>query len=200
MLVVVVVIAILTTITVVAYTSIQKRSQRSAAMAEFQSNSQRLAAYALANNAIMPTYAQTQADSSIAIAIKGDVYKRATYCNGVDRAAFGAELKSGEKVYMEVGDTPKVDNAIDPTSVCSTLGITNANGSAATVSFIIGGTTWVVCANEGGTCTFSGVTSVRYGANGTFNTINNVNGSIGCNNTVFGDPTPGVAKSCYYLN
>ncbi len=58
-------------------------------------------------------------------------------------------------------------------------------------------TTWTLCVDEGGTCTFSGTHQVRYGANGIYN-YQTATGSISCSNGVFGDPTPGVFKSCYY--
>ena len=55
---------------------------------------------------------------------------------------------------------------------------------------------WTKCADEGGTCSFSGTMVVRYGANGSY-AYQTATGSIGCNNTVFGDPIPGTVKACY---
>lgn len=60
-----------------------------------------------------------------------------------------------------------------------------------------GPTGYTFCANQGGTCTFSGTGGVAYGANGLFN-YKVAGGSIACNTTVFKDPAPGVAKACYY--
>ncbi|WP_176442415.1 RICIN domain-containing protein [Noviherbaspirillum humi] len=59
--------------------------------------------------------------------------------------------------------------------------------------------TWTFCAREDQTCSFSGTRQVRYGLNGTYATRTATN-SIGCNNSVFGDPVPGVDKICEYLN
>jgi hypothetical protein len=56
---------------------------------------------------------------------------------------------------------------------------------------------WTTCASEGGTCSFSGTRQVRYGANGTYVT-KTFTGSASCSNGVFGDPTPGYAKTCAY--
>ncbi|WP_194842446.1 alpha-L-rhamnosidase C-terminal domain-containing protein [Endozoicomonas sp. OPT23] len=56
-------------------------------------------------------------------------------------------------------------------------------------------TTWTHCADENGTCTFTGTRKVRYGANGLF-AEQTATGSIACNNSVFGDPISGVVKSC----
>lgn len=54
---------------------------------------------------------------------------------------------------------------------------------------------WVKCADENGTCSFSGTQQVRYGANGIYKTLTITNGTE-CSNAVFGDPVPGVVKSC----
>lgn len=52
------------------------------------------------------------------------------------------------------------------------------------------------CANENGTCTFTGKKQVCYGANGYYNCITATN-SASCNNTTFGDPASGKVKACY---
>jgi len=54
---------------------------------------------------------------------------------------------------------------------------------------------WSFCANEGGTCDFSGTQQVRYGGNGLY-AYRTVTGGTACTNAVFGDPAPGVAKQC----
>lgn len=61
------------------------------------------------------------------------------------------------------------------------------------------GPSWVLCANEGGTCRIpeSGSTAVRYGANGRY-AEREATGIIACNNGEFGDPVPGTAKQCEY--
>jgi hypothetical protein len=57
---------------------------------------------------------------------------------------------------------------------------------------------YTFCANENGTCSFSGGTaSVAYGANGAF-FYKSATGSIACNNATFGDPAVGIGKACYY--
>ncbi len=56
---------------------------------------------------------------------------------------------------------------------------------------------YVFCANEDGTCSFSGMASVAYGANGVF-AYRTATNSIACNNATFGDPIPGPVKACYY--
>ncbi len=55
---------------------------------------------------------------------------------------------------------------------------------------------WTACAAEAGTCTAQPGQPVAYGAGGAF-AYTPAAGTTACNNTVFGDPVPGVAKSCY---
>ncbi|MGH6657993.1 MAG: family 43 glycosylhydrolase [Actinocrinis sp.] len=52
------------------------------------------------------------------------------------------------------------------------------------------------CAAEDATCSFSGTEMVAYGGDGGFN-YQLTNSSIACSNSNFGDPMPGLAKSCY---
>ena len=58
---------------------------------------------------------------------------------------------------------------------------------------------WTVCAVQWGTCTFSGTQTVYYG-----NSISVASkvytNSVGCNNSSFGDPTPGIYKYCWVAN
>lgn len=54
---------------------------------------------------------------------------------------------------------------------------------------------WTTCAAEGGACSFEGTKVVRYGKNATW-TSAIFSGSVSCNNSVFGDPLPGVGKEC----
>jgi hypothetical protein len=55
---------------------------------------------------------------------------------------------------------------------------------------------WTLCANEGGTCVFTGTQQVRYGANGLY-AYRTLTGSTACTNAVFGDPAPGISKQCH---
>ncbi|WP_370383576.1 family 78 glycoside hydrolase catalytic domain, partial [Catenulispora sp. GAS73] len=56
--------------------------------------------------------------------------------------------------------------------------------------------TWSECAAETGTCSFTGTDTVAFGAQGKYNYAT-VTGGTACNNTLFGDPDPGVRKACY---
>jgi hypothetical protein len=55
---------------------------------------------------------------------------------------------------------------------------------------------YTFCANENGTCSFSGTMSVAFGAGTSFNYLTLTNGTA-CNDTVFGDPDYGVVKACF---
>lgn len=57
---------------------------------------------------------------------------------------------------------------------------------------------YVKCADENGYCSFSGTQQVYYGADSCYKVRTYTNG-VGCNNGNFGDPLPGVSKSCYVL-
>jgi hypothetical protein len=57
------------------------------------------------------------------------------------------------------------------------------------------GEAWTPCASEGETCTVTGATQVRYGANNTFVT-RTFDTSVPCSNDTFGDPIVGVPKKC----
>ncbi len=59
------------------------------------------------------------------------------------------------------------------------------------------GNSWVFCANEYETCSYTGTKEVEYGVGTTFYS-QTLPGPVECNNSVFGDPAVGQNKSCYY--
>jgi hypothetical protein len=58
-------------------------------------------------------------------------------------------------------------------------------------------TIWTVCAQEGDTCKVKTTAQVRYGAASSF-FYRDVKGAVACTSAVFGDPLPGVAKTCSF--
>ena len=56
---------------------------------------------------------------------------------------------------------------------------------------------WVKCSNEYETCRFEGEKIIRYGTQGRF-VYNNFSSQVGCNNGVFGDPSFGNTKVCWF--
>lgn len=63
----------------------------------------------------------------------------------------------------------------------------------------VAASTWTQCAEEDGTCTFTGTRNVRYGTSTSYFT-KSFTGSVSCNNATFGDPAPGYWKMCSYEN
>ena len=59
------------------------------------------------------------------------------------------------------------------------------------------GDSWQQCADETGTCTFTGTATVAFGAPGGF-AYRTVADGVACANEVFEDPLPNVHKACYY--
>jgi hypothetical protein len=57
---------------------------------------------------------------------------------------------------------------------------------------------WETCSQDGGGCTLQGKQSVRYGANGVYR-VQTFTNLAPCNVTQFGDPLPGVVKTCEIL-
>ena len=55
---------------------------------------------------------------------------------------------------------------------------------------------WTHCADEQGTCSFSGTRDVRYGSE-TRNTVKSLTNGTPCDNGIFGDPAPGELKQCW---
>ena len=109
------------------------------------------------------------------------------YFNGVRIVRYGAkdqyntrEFKNGVDCNNQVFGDP-IEGA---TKQCEIA----APGQAA----------WVGCANEGETCTFTGLRQVRYGTRGKFTAPRNMNKAVECSNAVFGDPAPGITKHCEY--
>jgi hypothetical protein len=71
--------------------------------------------------------------------------------------------------------------------------------SASALSGADAQTNLVPCAEENGFCSVPYPTRVFYGVPGRHATLD-VNGrGVACSNEVFGDPAPGVPKSCMYL-
>lgn len=107
---------------------------------------------------------------------------------------------SGTRQVRYGAGTTFVTRTVTGSTACSNAVFGDpAPNMAKTCSYAADTTVWTACANEGGTCSFSGTHDVRYGSGTTFVT-KTVTGSTACSNAVFGDPTPNMAKSCSYAN
>jgi hypothetical protein len=58
---------------------------------------------------------------------------------------------------------------------------------------------WTECAAENGTCSFSGVMTIAFGANGHYYYATPGGGGTACTDAVFGDPDYDTAKACYMM-
>jgi hypothetical protein len=106
-------------------------------------------------------------------------------------AVFGDPLPG----YM--GKTCSISSSTATTTTTTTPTTTTTTTSPTTTTTA---TTWTFCANQYGTCSFSGTHQVRYGANGVYVT-KTLTGPVACSNAVFGDPLPGyMGKTCSYAN
>jgi hypothetical protein len=114
------------------------------------------------------------------------ITKVATGSIACNNTTFGSDPAYGKVKECDVDLSSPPSASPSPTASAS---VTPSPTATATL-------TWVKCASEGGTCTFSGTKTVRYGT-GTKWTSKVVTGSIGCNNTAFGgDPAYGYVKEC----
>ena len=61
---------------------------------------------------------------------------------------------------------------------------------------------WIKCSSQNGTCNYpAGTQTLRYGEGTSWikkSVATGAAGSIGCNNTVWTDPKPGIVKACMY--
>ena len=117
--------------------------------------------------------------------------------SGTREVRFGSNGIYTSKVFT--GSTPCTTAVFgDPNrGVAKTCSYSSATSAAPTSTPTSSTPTWIACAGEGGTCTFSGTREVRYGANGSYAT-KTFTGSVVCSNTAFGDPAHGQLKTCSY--
>lgn len=197
LLIVIVVLAVLATISVVAYNGVQDRARSAATSSELSANLKQVAIYAAATGT-MPSLADIANSPDASLQFNESNYEFVIYCYTDSDAGFGAQLTNGATFFDTTqSDVTRDDNA-DVDSACAQAGITQPNGDPANSEAVIGTIDWTHCANENQSCTFSGIKDVRYGADTRWVEQQNVNGSISCRNGVFGDPAPGTVKTCQY--
>ena len=115
--------------------------------------------------------------------------------SGTREVRFGANGIYTSKIITSA--TPCTSTVFgDPIhGVAKTCSYSSSTATAPTVT--ASSSSWIACAGEGGTCTFTGTRVVRYGAGTSFVT-KTFTGSVVCSNTVFGDPAHGQLKTCSY--
>lgn len=91
------------------------------------------------------------------------------------------------------------DSGIDSASTMASMSSSSASvATMASTAYAKASETpssWVACATEETTCSFSGTAQVRFGAGDKF-VVKTLTGPVSCSNNVFGDPLPGYAKTC----
>ncbi len=93
--------------------------------------------------------------------------------------------------FVNIANPLNKDNGLPTSAPTQILGPTQTPFPSPTPN-------WLTCAVENAFCSFSGQAVVRYGANGTWTSGIYTDGVL-CANSVFGDPLPGVVKSCQIL-
>lgn len=199
LLIVIVVIGILAAITIVSYNGIQERARQASIASDLNNNSKKV----MASDAIAgkpPTTLEVLAAGDAKIDVKPGLYNVVSYCSTDTSFVLAAESKTGNKFYTKNNASVTQDNSINAYSPCASLGVLNANGTAANKTFM--GMSGTSCATENATCTFSGTAAIAYGSatQGKFNALGNMTSPVSCANTVFGDPASGYTKACYIIS
>ncbi len=101
------------------------------------------------------------------------------------------------KIYIVASEKKESDKLPLHYIVLNIKNIGPGNPTPPTPTPSVGPDGYTFAVNEGGTVNVSGTVNIAYGANGKFEFLKNVSANTPCNNTTFGDPTPGVKKACY---
>jgi len=127
--------------------------------------------------------------------------RTATGSIGCNNDVFGDPLPGADKIceYQTLTPVPDPGPAPSPPPAPAPAPVPAPSPAPAPAPAPTPAPSWTKCADEWGTCTFTGTTQVRYGLNGTWVT-RTATSSIGCNNDVFGDPLPGADKICEYAS
>lgn len=190
LLIVIVVIAILATITFISYNGIKQRAQDSTTASYLVQNAKTIInAASSAGAGYVPASVMTPGLTDI----KPDnsKYRVITYCGAQNEFTLAVETLDGGKYYTKNGAAMVTNSSLDSFQPCATTGIANAYTTYLNLP--------AQCASEGGNCTFSGTATIVYGsaAQGRFNRQADKTSPVTCNNLTFGDPASGFAKACY---
>jgi len=189
LLIVIVVIGILAAITIVSFNGVTKKAAATAAQSELSQNAKAI----MAGNAISGQYATADVmNGTVATKFDTSKYKVVTYCATSTDFILAVKTNSGDTFYKRATGAPVQDNTIDAFAPCTSLGLSGAYTTYLNLPAS-------PCAGETATCTVSGTSTVVYGSavSGSFNKKADQSGSVTCNNTTFGNPASGYAKSCY---
>ena len=136
---------------------------------------------------------------------KGSICKRINHWSGtenledsehglvIDQACYNIINKDSSKDYFIPINSVSEFNAFKAAAPSLNVEVSVCASASSSV------TSCTKCADEGGTCSFFGTLAILYGSGTTFYDLT-LTGGTPCTNTVFGDPTPGVVKACYYCS
>lgn len=148
------------------------------------------------NSANFPAKTLLAASVSGAVpdALKGTFTGDIKIANCLNRIHFGTtQTGSGTANCSSPGANSNLGVPVVATPSTAPTGTTLVSG---TLSSLPNNFSSTACANESGTCNFTGTKYVAYGTGTTWSVGVFTNGTA-CGNAVFGDPKPGTVKSCY---
>jgi prepilin-type N-terminal cleavage/methylation domain-containing protein len=191
LLIVIVVIGILAAITIVAYNGVQQRATASATQSDLAQNALFITATGSSSATGLFSSADVMPGGISALKLDATRYKVATYCTNGSVFVLAVQLNNGDEYYSKTSSPVVKDASVDPFRPCDSLVVASAYTTYLNLP--------TACSGENTTCTFSGTATIVYGSatQGRFNRLANQTGSVGCNNSVFGDPAPGYVKACY---
>ena len=126
---------------------------------------------------------------------------RTSATNSITNGADIVVANTLNQIYFGVSSSSTA--VVTPNSGCNNTGNYNLGGAAPVAMGAVTNLTQslpsdasAACAGENGTCSFTGVREVWYGAGSKW-AVAPASSSVSCSNSVFGDPIPGTAKACY---
>ena len=198
LLVVIVVIAILAAISIAAYSGIQDRATDAAISSNLDTNRKQLQLRKAESGKVVT--ASEVAGSSGLITLDKGLYTVSGYCSTETSFVLAVRTKKNKVFYVRDGGGVTRNDAINAANPCESLGVRNADNTAAARTHP--GMSATACASENTTCTFSGQKSIAYGslAQGVFIIRESRTSPVFCNNATFTDPIPGHLKACYVVD
>ena len=114
-----------------------------------------------------------------------------------DQPIAGVGSASTNSTAATTGGAPSAAAGTATTDGAPSATAGNATTDGAPSATAATATSWVKCAGEDETCSFSGTREVRYGTESQ-SVSKVVTGNVACDNTTFGDPAVGAYKDCWY--
>lgn len=197
LLVVIVVIAVLATISRMTYVGVMDRVNATNLQREIRASAKNIGLYH-AETGAYPSLSTPNNPTSL-ITVPARMINDMAYCSkGTDYILFVKDLK-GKIYYIENGGQIALTNS-GGQGACASKGYSyQAWGN--TLGNIFSENYQQACAGDGGTCNVgASPKTVAYGNNGLFIYKRGLTGSVGCGWTTFGsDPANGVNKACYIV-